>query len=82
MRRRRSTLTAAAGILRELDRQGLTVDDLHSRTGIPVSVLNRKLTGNGPIDLNELDRIADALGVPVDALMRTARTTNGGPNTT
>ena len=79
MRRR----LAAAGILRELDRQGLTLDDLHSRTGIPVSVLNRKLTGNEPIDLNEIDRIASALGVPVDALISTAISgTNGGPNRT
>lgn len=70
MRRRRSAL-AAAEILRELDRQRLTWDELCTRTGIPMSELNRKLTGNEPIDLNELERFADALGVPVDALIRT-----------
>lgn len=69
MRRRRTAL-AAAEILRELGRQGLTLDELHSRTGIPVSVLNRKLTGNEPIDLDELDQIATALGVPVAALIQ------------
>lgn len=84
MRRRRRSTLAAAEILLELGRQQLTVDDLYSRTGIPVSVLNRKLTGNAPIDLNDIDRIARALGVPVDALICTARTrgTNGGPNRT
>lgn len=69
MRRRRTAL-AAAEILRELGRQRLTLDELHSRTGIPVSVLNRKLTGNEPIDLDELDHIAAALGVPVAALIQ------------
>lgn len=44
---------------------GIAQRDAAARTGIPLSTLSRRLTGNSPFTVTELDLIADLLGVKV-----------------
>lgn len=46
------------------------------QTGIPRTTLLRRLSGVSPFTVDELQRIADLLGVPVHSLIET--TDNGG----
>lgn len=50
--------------------RGTTVVWLCQKTGIPRATMTRRLGGNSPFNLNELDRIATALGVPVGDLLQ------------
>jgi transcriptional regulator with XRE-family HTH domain len=47
----------------------MSVDQLAVRTGIRMSVLKSKLTGNGVLDIEELDAVANVLGVPIARLV-------------
>ena len=47
---------------------------LANQLSMPTSTLNRRLTGAHPWDLNELDRVADALDVRVVDLIASAVT--------
>lgn len=67
------TLTASRRIadvirdrLRETRRTQL---DIVAATGIPRTTLNRRMTGNSPFTVTELELIADFLGMTVTALM-------------
>jgi predicted transcriptional regulator len=59
----------AAQVSKQIAESGVTVVWLCEKTGIPRSTLLRRLGGHSPFDLNELDRIAEALRVPPSALM-------------
>ena len=48
---------------------GVTVVWLCERTGIPRSTMLRRLSGRSAFNLNELDRIAEALRVPIESLL-------------
>lgn len=48
---------------------GVAVVWLCGKTGIPRSTLTRRLSGHSSFTLNELQRIADALRVPVAELL-------------
>lgn len=48
----------------------MTVEQLSERSGIPVSVIWRMLTGTIAFDTEEIDAIAAALGVPVATFLR------------
>jgi len=52
-----------------LARRRLSATELARRMGVSQSYLARRMTGAQPLDLDDLDRIADALGVPVRQLL-------------
>lgn len=52
-------------VRRLLADRGITGRDLSRATGISQSSMARKLAGTQPIDLGDLPRICDALGVSV-----------------
>lgn len=67
------TTTAAqvsARVAEQIKEHGVTVVWLCEKTGIPRATLNRRLACKAAFDLNELDRIAAALRVPTDDLLR------------
>ncbi|HEU4363581.1 MAG TPA: helix-turn-helix domain-containing protein [Mycobacterium sp.] len=60
--------------LRELrNQQGLTLEDVASRAGIDVSTLSRLESGKRRLALDHLPRLAEALSVSTDELLRTPR---------
>lgn len=60
---------AAAAVIGTMHRIGVTQDELAERTGIPQATLSRRLSGRGPgLNVDELDRISYALGVPYASL--------------
>jgi transcriptional regulator with XRE-family HTH domain len=67
----RSSLRDLSGrrVQQEAARRGITLEDLADTAGIPLSVLRDKVTGAGAFDVDELDAIAQALEVPVVALL-------------
>jgi predicted transcriptional regulator len=66
-------LTKAGEVARTVSGQiaesGITVVRLCEKTGIPRTTMIRRLSGQSPFNLNELDRIAAALRVDVDSLL-------------
>ncbi len=52
-------------VSQEIKTSGVTVVWLCEKTGIPRTTMSRRLAGHTPFDLNELDRIAEALRIPV-----------------
>ena len=57
-----------------LFRRRMTALDLARRLGLSQSAMSRRMVGDQPFDLDEIQRIAEALGVPVvDLLPRSAR---------
>lgn len=52
-----------------LARRRLSATELARRMGVSQSYLARRMTGAQPFDLDDLDRIADALGVSVRQLL-------------
>ncbi|MDD7541213.1 MAG: helix-turn-helix transcriptional regulator [Mobiluncus porci] len=52
-----------------MEESGVSILELSEQAGIPRTTLYRKLSGFYPFDLDELERIARALGVKVAALM-------------
>lgn len=61
------TQIVASGVRAEMARQGKTQQQLASSAGMAQQTLSRRLKLDDPIpfDTDELERIADALGVPV-----------------
>jgi len=55
----------AREIRAEMARQGISQEALGERIGWDQRRVSRRLTAEVPIDLEELERIAEALGVPV-----------------
>lgn len=61
--------------LRELrTRQGMTLEDVAGRAGIDVSTLSRLESGRRRLALDHLPRLAEALSVSTDDLLRTPDT--------
>lgn len=60
---------SARRVQEEMQRQSMGVTELTEITGIPLSVLNARLTGAEPFDVDELNAIARALTVPVVSLL-------------
>jgi len=65
----RLTDRAAAEVRAELGRQGLTALQLAERLGVSRSWTSYRLTGQQTIDLDDIERIAQALDVPVAQLL-------------
>ena len=65
------TPTAQTGrnVRAEMARAGVSQIDLAERVGLSQSGLSKRLRGDVPFDVNELDAIATALGVPVVSLL-------------
>jgi predicted transcriptional regulator len=59
----------SARIAEQIKESGVTVVWLCNKTGIPRSTLNRRLDGHAAFNLNEVDRIAEALRVPASTLI-------------
>lgn len=62
----------AAEIRAEMARQRMTQATLAERLGIDRSTISRKLAGEHPFDLLDLERIADVLGVPLSRFLGVA----------
>lgn len=62
----------AAVIEDRMTAAGLTQTSMSALTGIPPATLNRTLRGHRAVDVDELWRIADALGVKVSTITRDA----------
>ena len=69
MEPRQRRFQLAKSIQVELARPGWTQQHLSEVAQMPLSVLEHKLAGDMPIDLDELEAIAEALGVAVDSLL-------------
>lgn len=59
----------SAAVADRIKESGVTVVWLCERTGIPRSTMIRRLSGHSSFNLNELDRIADALRVDAGDLL-------------
>ncbi|MGC5664976.1 helix-turn-helix domain-containing protein [Micromonospora sp. WMMD723] len=59
-----------------LARRRMSAAELARQTGIRQQALSRRMTGETAFDLDDLERIADVLGVTVADLLPTAQTTN------
>lgn len=53
----------ASNVAATMKAQGMTLDDLVATTGIAKRTLARRMTGNSPWNSDEMDSVADALGV-------------------
>ena len=62
----------AAEIRAEMARQLLTQSELARRLGVIEMWLSRRLRGRQPLDLDELERIASVINVPVPELIERA----------
>lgn len=62
---------AVAAILAEMERQGVTQVDLARDANVPRATLQRRLAGS-PFSIDELERVAQALGVEVSELVKGA----------
>jgi transcriptional regulator with XRE-family HTH domain len=62
----------ARNVSAALSAAGIAQRDAAARTGIPLSTLSRRLTGNSPFNTDELALIADLLGVNVSDLFTRA----------
>jgi len=62
----------AANVSSALTTAGIPQRDAAKRTGIPLTTLSRRLTGNSPFTIVELDLIAGLLGVTVSDLIAQA----------
>jgi transcriptional regulator with XRE-family HTH domain len=58
-----STDSVAANVRAELARRRVRPDDLATALGISRSALHRRLTGEVPFDVNQLQTVAGHLGV-------------------
>ena len=59
----------ALAVREQLRKSGKTQLDVVDATGIPRTTLNRRMTGNSPFTVNELDLIASFLDVSVSTLL-------------
>lgn len=55
-----------------MDHLGVTQTALADTTGIPLTTLHRALRAQGPFNLDQLDRVAEALGTTAQALVADA----------
>lgn len=62
----------AANIRAEISRRRITQLALAQRLGMSPASMSSRLTGQTPIDVNELDAIASELGLPIAALIEDA----------
>lgn len=56
----------AAAVRQAIRTSGRTLGSVSTAAGIPRNTLNRRLAGNSPFTVRELDNIASFLGVPVE----------------
>lgn len=63
------TARVSAEVRAEVARQQLTHRELGERLGLSQPQVTKRLNGVIPMDTTELDRIAAALGVPVDRFL-------------
>lgn len=70
------TQIVASGIRAEMARQGKTQQQLASLAGMAQQTLSRRIKVEDPIpfDTDEIDRVAQALGIPVQQLLVTPAT--------
>ena len=73
-------LRVAAEVRAESARRRVTGRELARRTGVPISTLSRWTTGQTPIQLDDLDRIAAALGADVVTLIAAAKQQRPDPD--
>lgn len=62
----------ALAVRDHLRQAGKTQLDVVGATGIPRTTLNRRMTGNSPFTITELELIAAFLGVTVTEILRTS----------
>lgn len=62
----------ALAVREHLRRAGKTQLDVVDATGIPRTTLNRRMTGNSPFTISELELIAAFLGITVTEIMQTS----------
>lgn len=62
----------ATAVSAQIEDSGVTIVWLCERTGIPRSTMVRRLSGHTPFNLNELDRIAEALRISTGRLLGSA----------
>ena len=62
----------ARSVSAALSAAGIAQRDAAARTGIPITTLSRRLTGNSPFNTTELALIADLLGVHVSDFLTEA----------
>lgn len=65
----RLTDRVAAEIRAELGRQGITALEIAQRLSVSRSWMSYRLTGQQVIDLDDVEKIAAALGVPISQLL-------------
>lgn len=56
----------------EMARRDLTIEGLAGRLEVSTMWVSRRLRGQTPIAVSELERIADALGLPVESFLERA----------
>lgn len=79
MKRGEEGLTPFGRLVKQLrEERRMSPEDLAEKAGIPGTTLWRRLTGRGAITVDEVRRIAEALGVPNAVLVREAITAEGG----
>lgn len=61
----------AREIRAEMGRQGISQGQLADQLGCTQRSLSRRLTGDVPVDVAELEQLADALGVPLSQFLPT-----------
>jgi len=64
--------TAAAAVRAEAARAGITLRELARRLGWTHGYLQRRTSGQVPFRVNELERIAAELGVPITTFVTNA----------
>jgi len=62
-------MKVADHVARQIAEAGVTQVWLCEKTGIPRTTMHRRLTGHSAFNLNELDRIAEALRIPTASLL-------------
>lgn len=61
--------SVAAEVRAELGRQQITQHQLAARLGWAPALLSRRLTGRTPLRTDDIERIAQVLGVPLSQLI-------------
>lgn len=64
-----TTQRIAANVRAEMARRQITQSAMSKETGLSQTAISRRLVGSIPFTVNELDRIADILTVPVSHLI-------------
>jgi transcriptional regulator with XRE-family HTH domain len=63
------TQRVAAEVRAEVARQAVTQERVAGILGVAQPNVSRRLNGKQPFDTDELDKLADAFGVPVDRFL-------------